>query len=284
VSRTPREDHASAAPRPELRPYVAHYGGSIRSGFARREHAATPSRHVTLIVSFGAPIEVIAMPEGRQAPGRFQSFAAGLHAAPARVRDDGTTHVLHAFLTPLGARTLFGVPAEALASRVVSLEDLLGPRARELEERLANARDWAGRFAAIDDVLARKLEPVEPAPQVAWAWRRLVAAQGGLAIDSLARELGWSRRHLAERFRREVGLTPKAAARVLRWERACALLARPGRRPTLAGVAADCGYADQSHLTREWVALSGLTPRAWLADELPFLQDYELDELLSYES
>src|SRR5262249_3970784 len=135
-----------------------------------------------------------------------------------------------------------------------------------------------------DDVLGRKLEPVEPAPQVAWAWRRLLAAQGTLPIESLARELGWSRRHLAERFRREIGLAPKVAARVLRWEHACAMLARPGRRSRLADVAADCGYADQSHLTREWVALSGLTPRAWLADELPFLQAYELDELASHES
>ena len=284
MSRTPREDHASAVPRPELRPWVAHYGGSSRSGFAPREHAATPSRNITLIVSFGPPIDITAMPEGLQAPGRFQSFAAGLHAAPARVRDEGTTRVLHAFLTPLGARTLLGVPAEALARRVVALSDLLGARARELEERLADALDWPSRFAVLDDVLARKLEPVAPAPEVAWAWRRLVDAKGTLAVDSLARELGWSRRHLAERFRCEVGLPPKVAARVLRWEHACALLARPGSRPTLAGVAADCGYADQSHMTREWVALSGKTPRAWLADELPFLQDYELDELLSYES
>jgi len=284
VSRSARQDHASAAPRAELRPFVRHYGGTSRSDFAPREHAATPSRHVTLIVSFGPPIDIAAMPHGLQRPGRFQSFAAGLHTAPARVRDDGTTRVLHAFLTPLGARTLLGVPAEALAQRVVALSDLLGPRARELEERLADAPDWPGRFAALDDVLARKLEPVEPPREVAWAWRRLLAAKGALAIDGLARELGWSRRHLTERFRREVGLAPKLAARVVRWEHACALLARPGRRPSLAAVAADCGYADQSHLTREWVALGGMSPRAWLAEELPFLQDYELDELLSYES
>jgi AraC-like DNA-binding protein len=284
VTRSAREDHASAAPRPELRPYVAHYGGSSRSGFAPREHAATPSRNLTLIVSFGSPIDICAMPHGRQAPGRFQSFVAGLHAAPARVRDPGETHVAHAFLTPLGARTLFGVPAEVLAGRVVALADLLGARARELEERLAEAPDWAGRFAALDGVLARKLEPVEPMREVAWAWRRLVAARGSISIDALARELGWSRRHLTECFRREIGLAPKVSARVLRWERACVRLARPGRRPALSELAADCGYADQSHLTREWVALSGLTPRAWLAEELPFLQDYELDELLSYES
>jgi AraC-like DNA-binding protein len=274
------EEHVEGRPAACLRPSVARYGGSRRAGFAPREHAATPSRHVTLIVSFAEPIDICAMPEGLQRPGRFQSFVAGLHAAPARVRDEGSGHLVHAFLTPLGVGSLFGVPANALASRVVALGDLLGARARELEDRLACARSWPERFAVLDQVLARVLAPAPPAPEILWAWRKLAAAHGRLAVGALAREIGWSRRHFGERFRAEVGLAPKAAARVLRFERAQSLFA--AREPGgIGAVAAACGYADQSHLTREWVALSGSTPRAWLADELPFLQDYELEALVS---
>ncbi|HLF10100.1 MAG TPA: hypothetical protein VJA26_02710, partial [Gammaproteobacteria bacterium] len=47
-------------------------------------------------------------------------------------------------------------------------------------------------------------------------------------------------------------------------------------RPSLAEVAFMCGYQDQAHMTREWNALAGSTPRAWIASELPFLQDYEV--------
>ena len=104
-----------------------------------------------------------------------------------------------------------------------------------------------------------------PAPEVAWSYRRLAAADGRLAVGALADEVGWSRRHLAARWRRDVGMGPKAVARVLRFERAMRLL-REGR--ALADVAYDCGFADQPHLNREFRALAGSTP-----GEVTYVQD-----------
>jgi transcriptional regulator GlxA family with amidase domain len=95
-----------------------------------------------------------------------------------------------------------------------------------------------------------------------------------MPIEQIAREIGWSRRHFSQRFRDEVGLTPKSAARVFRFERACGLI--KDQRPSLADVALACGYYDQAHMTREWNTLAGCSPSAWIASELPFLQDYEL--------
>jgi AraC-like DNA-binding protein len=121
----------------------------------------------------------------------------------------------------------------------------------------------------------RRLEdPPDPPSEVVRAWRRLIAAGGGVEIGELAADVGWSRRHLSEKFRAEVGLTPKVAARVLRFERARHLLAMP-TRPALAAVANACGYYDQAHFTREWTELAGCTPTRWIADELPSMQDDE---------
>ena len=69
-------------------------------------------------------------------------------------------------------------------------------------------------------------------------------------------------------------MTPKTLARILRFEHACALI-KGARRP-LIEVAAAAGYSDQPHMTREWQALAGCTPKTWIAEELPFVQDYEL--------
>ena len=92
-------------------------------------------------------------------------------------------------------------------------------------------------------------------------------------MAALAGEVGWSRRHLTERFSAEYGVGPKAMARVLRFERARWMLVQPDR-PSLATVAATCGYADQAHMTRDWRALAEATPGAWLRDEeLPFVVD-----------
>ena len=110
-----------------------------------------------------------------------------------------------------------------------------------------------------------------PAPEVAWAWRRLLAEGGRSAVSALAAEVRWSRRHFTDRFRSEVELAPKQAARVLRFERACdSLRSRP--RQELAELALACGYYDQPHLNNEWRAIAGCSPRAWIVEELPFLQ------------
>jgi AraC-like DNA-binding protein len=69
-------------------------------------------------------------------------------------------------------------------------------------------------------------------------------------------------------------VSPKTAARIFRFERACRLIKDEG--PSLAETAFLCGYHDQAHMTHEWQSLAGSTPKHWIAAELPFLQDYEL--------
>jgi transcriptional regulator GlxA family with amidase domain len=102
-----------------------------------------------------------------------------------------------------------------------------------------------------------------------------VASGGCVDIGHVAREVGWSRRHLGERFHREVGLAPKPTARLVRFDRAKSLLKRRAGAGTVADVAAATGYADQAHFTREFRALAGSTPTRWLAEELPSVQDAE---------
>lgn len=100
-------------------------------------------------------------------------------------------------------------------------------------------------------------------------------------MTALADDVGWSRRHLLTRFRRQVGLSPTATGRVLRFRHAARLLvpgAGPGRVPTadrIADLAAECGYADHSHLVREFRALAGCTPSAFVAgwEQFPDVQD-----------
>jgi AraC-like DNA-binding protein len=139
---------------------------------------------------------------------------------------------------------------------------------------LREAATWQARFAILDETFACAATSVDGARAVAWAWRRLAESHGTRPIEALARDIGWSRPHFTQRFRCELGVTPKTAARIFRFERACRVI--KDTRAPLAGVAAACGYHDQAHLTREWNAMAGCTPRTWIARELPFLQDYEL--------
>lgn len=259
------------APHPVLRPLITRYIGYRQHDVPLRLHRGLPSRHVTLIISLADPVRIVGMPNDH-ASACLGELIGGLHVAPALIAQDRYQCGLHLELNPLGVRALLGMPAAELSGSVVDLRELGRPELTWLRERLMLAVSWRHRFAILDEVFLHISEERTPPREVTWAWRRMVASGGLLPVRTLAGEVGWSRRHFAERFRREVGLTPKQAARVVRFERACAALRHtPGRG--LSELAADCGYYDHAHLTNEWRALAGCTPSRWIAEELPFLQD-----------
>jgi AraC-like DNA-binding protein len=262
---------------PALRPFVASAVGYRQEGLPPGLHRGLPSPHLTLVLTLDEPLVMAAHPDPRQAPGSYDALLGGLHTRPALISHAGRQAGVQLALTPLGCRALLGVPAAELASRDCPAGDVLGRDARELVERLRAAPDWAGRFAAVESVLARRARrDTAIAPEVAEAWRLTTAGGGRLRVADLAARVGWSARHLGARFRTETGLTPKEAARVVRFDRARrALAARVtrGGAPDLAALAVAAGFADQAHLTREWREFSGLAPTRWLAAEVAFVQD-----------
>jgi AraC-like DNA-binding protein len=269
-------------PHPALRALVGRYVGYRQRGVTLPVHRGLPSQHLTLIISLAEPVRLLDMPGSAQRPDRWQGFVGGLHAGPALIGQDTEQAGVHLELNPLGARTLLGMPAAELSGWVVDLAALGRPELAVLPERLRGAPDWASRFALVDAALLASVGRSRERPasgEIGWAWRRLVAAGGAVPVGELARDVGWSRRHFSERFAREVGLAPKQAARVVRFDRAMAILRRlgqperPGSPRGLAEVAYACGYFDQAHLSNEFRALAGCSPRTWLTEELPFLRD-----------
>ncbi|HEX2577280.1 MAG TPA: helix-turn-helix domain-containing protein [Aquihabitans sp.] len=256
-------------PSPALRPHVARYLGYVEDGHAPGLHRGLPSGSLTLAIGLDAPLDLAAMPNAARAPGRLDAAVGGLHRRPVLIRHPGRQVGVHLDVTPLGCRALFGLPAAAIADEVVGLDELLGPAGRELVDRLRAAPGWPARFRVLDDVLGRRAAGAGDAadPTVARAWRRLEVTGGRIGVAALAQEVGWSRRHLTARFQAEVGLTPKVAARVIRFERVRRALATADH-PALATLAAEAGYADQAHLTREFGAFAGCSPLEWLATDV----------------
>lgn len=243
------------------------YDERVALGVRRRE---VPTGRIVLILSFGGKVEIPEMSNSpTPSPGRIESFVAGLHSGYALV-DSADQAGIQLDLAPLAAYRLFGLPMRELANSVVELDALRGGAVVELVDRLATATTWTGRFAALDEQLLRWAdEGPQPDPAVAWAWGQMQRTAGRVEVGLLADEIGWSRRHFIARFREQVGLAPKETAQVLRFTRATGLLQQ--RRPgtTITDVAMACGYADHSHLTREFQRMAGCTPSAWLAAQLP---------------
>lgn len=212
-----------------------------------------------LIVEFGDPL-LVADVADKQSPRMWQSFGAGACLGPTSTLHSGVQHCLEVQLTPLGMYRMTGLSMNEISNRAVSLEDLFGREGRRLPERLAAEPDWAHRFDLLDSMLKRAAaDGPEPDPEVALAWRWLSDANGTASVGEIVTETGWSRARLANRFRSQVGLTPKAAARVLRFGRAMTLLAAPGHR-SLTSIALACGYFDQAHFNRDFRMFAGCSP------------------------
>jgi AraC-like DNA-binding protein len=258
---------------PALRPYLGDLIGYEYPGAPPELHRGLPSQYLTVVIALDEPI-------GIGWPGepvdKFQTVVSGLHPTAVQIGQSPNISGIQLSLTPAGSRTLLGLPSGELASVSLDADKLFGQSAQVLGDQLRAEPSWERRLAIVEDLLLGTwhdgLVP-EPRAELSWAWRRLCETAGGVGVQALATEIGWSRRHLTERFRTEYGLAPKVAGRVLRFEQA---VTRLKQRPTtrLADLAADLGYADQAHLTREWHSLAGCSPRVWMAEELPFVQDF----------
>ncbi|WP_240807459.1 helix-turn-helix domain-containing protein [Actinomadura geliboluensis] len=171
-------------------------------------------------------------------------------------------------LSPVVARAVLGASPAELAHVVVPLEDLWGRDAARIRQRLGDATSWLERFELAEALLARRGETGPPVdPQVAWAWDRIVVSHGRVRVEELTAEVGWSRKRMWSRFRSQIGLPPKGAAKLVRFDHAVHRLAAG---ESTARVAADSGYVDQSHLHRDVLEFTGTTPATvageqWLA-------------------
>ncbi|MFI7704260.1 helix-turn-helix domain-containing protein [Nonomuraea sp. NPDC049480] len=166
----------------------------------------------------------------------------------------------------LASPGFLGVPPAELNGAPLDLAEVWGSDAGRLRARLIEVRSWDDRFALVREALARRRRSsFRIDPEVADAWRRIRAGHGRVPIGDLPGRYGWSRTRFWNRFKSQIGVTPKRAAMIVRFDRA---LRRLGTTASVAEVAAEIGYADQSHLHREVLQFTGRTPGAIASDPL----------------
>ncbi|MFF0743032.1 helix-turn-helix transcriptional regulator [Streptomyces sp. NPDC004111] len=289
----PVAELVTAAPHPRLYPAVLGYRGFRLDLGAPRRRLELPVGAVTLLLGFEGPVTILrphGTPDrgdttdpggttgttgtgGTPDPGALTltSGVSGLSTGPVVGVHGGRLAGVEVQLAPWAAYTWFGIAQHELADRSAgpgALPRQAGRRVAELAARLARLPGWGERFRVLDATLGRWTEDGRPAAaRTVGAWQELVRGGGTLPVPRLAAHVGWSVRQLEKRFRDEIGLRPKAAARVLRLQRARRMLAagHPAAR-----TAAHCGFYDQAHLSGEFRALTGCTPGGF--EELRRLQ------------
>ncbi|GAA1961770.1 helix-turn-helix domain-containing protein [Catenulispora subtropica] len=248
--RTTRSPIGPALPRGIL----AYNEFDLRLGGTRRR-LELPINAVTVLFLFEGSVCIESVPGG---DARFTSLVRGSVDRAGIGRHDGRLSGVEILLEPWLAWRVFGIPMRELSEAPVALDALTGRRGLRVAEQLAEAADARRRMTILRRLLADRVrEGPQVAPQVLWAWQRLVASRGQIRIADLATASEWTARTLENRFAEQIGQTPKRAARILRLRDAAAQLIN-GLVPS--HVAASCGFADQAHLGREVKAMTGFTP------------------------
>ncbi|HET9933153.1 MAG TPA: helix-turn-helix domain-containing protein [Polyangiaceae bacterium] len=196
-------------------------------------------------------VDLVFDPELREA------YVAGPRDTPLEVEHARATDLLGATLSPGSAMALLSIEGRALSPDWTPLDAVLGELGRALAERVADAPSTLLRVSVIETFLLARLAPKDL--RLERALSVIDSSEGRVAVAELGRESGASPRNLSRLFHAWVGLSPKRFARIAR---AQAALRRLSEIETgdLGALAAELGFADQAHLTRELKAIAGAAP------------------------
>jgi AraC-like DNA-binding protein len=249
-------------PSPPLAGLVS-YLWSLSDAPGHGRERIVPSGTIELVINLHSDEFRIFEPAGRNGRRFRGAIVSGCYSSGFDVDTRVHACILGVHFTPGGAARLLGVPPGKIANSHVALEDLWGPSAAEIRERLCAAPSLQQQMDLLELALIARLPD---------RWRQRPAVSVGIAelekpgveIGHIAGMLGLSRRRFIEVFSEDVGMTPKRFFMVRRFQRS---LARALQLPSVAWaqLAVECGYFDQAHLCRDWVAFAGMSPGEFLA-------------------
>jgi len=195
---------------------------------------------------------------------RALPVVAGPHATYFEIDAAETVNVIGIHFRPGGIYPFVPMPSSELQNRVVGLDEVWGSFARDARDALFDAPTAEEKLQTLERMLlARVQRPLEQHRFVSFALREFFKSQTR-SVAEVTNQIGMSSRRFADRFRDEVGLTPKVFCRVRRFQDA---LQRIHLRTDVdwIDVALSCGYFDQSHFNHDFREFSGLTPTEYLA-------------------
>jgi AraC-like DNA-binding protein len=221
-----------------------------------------PMGVVELIINFGAPFRLYEHDQSRFST-QTQSWLVGLQTTYLLNEPQAETHLIGVRFKPGGTAPFFRFSAETLHNAVVPLDALWGRFADQLRQRLYEAGTPSARFALLERLLLARLDDLPPHNDI-MTYAVTQIQRGANSIQDLSDQIGVSHKHLITQFRRQVGITPKALARIYRFQRVLSHI-DPLRPVDWSALAHETLYYDQAHFNRDFAAFTGFTPTAYLA-------------------
>ncbi len=197
--------------------------------------------------------------------GRERSALSLVHGPASRFRryqSHTGFGIFGIYLYPFTLPMLLSLPTVELTNQVPGLESVIPGIGKTLEEQMILAQTNEERLKIITCFLEKRLTRCHQHDiGIFYAIRSIVEANGRIDVHQLANECSLSRRQFERKFKQYAGFSPKAYSQVIRFQ--AAVNEYDNRYKSLAQIALDCGYYDQSHFTHEFKKFSGYNPKAY---------------------
>lgn len=232
-----------------------------------RVHLGLPSPWLTLVLPIDAPLRSARVSSELASAPAQEILIGGLGVHPIYIAQHEKETGLLLRIHPLAARTLFGMPAAEFNSRLEGADLGLGG---DVVAKVRDMADWKARFHILGIALRQRIRVSDSRTDLAEAWQRLAQHRGRVSIAELANHVRCSPRQLSKIFDTELGLSPKQIARLMRFEsvvRTSTDCAVAGHPMSWAETAQTHGFADQSHLIRDFHEMAGASPADWARTE-----------------
>lgn len=198
------------------------------------------------------------------------SILTGITTRSQIIDTDEQAYVAGVAFCPGGSVAFSAMPACELTDVDAPLDAVWGPRAvARLRQRLLEASTLESMLDALEVALREALRPERRHPAVAFALDRFAAPHRMARVSDVTDAIALSPKRFIERFKAEVGVTPKRYCRLLRFQSAVARAHRMNGQ-AWADLAAACGYFDQAHFIHDFRDFSGMTPGAYEAGRTDF--------------
>lgn len=262
-------------PTPALRPYVRCFWRLLSDDACGQVERIVPDGCPEIVINRAEPF--VRYTESGASHAQADVLLVGPLDRPLELAPTGSVDLLGIRFEPGGLFALLEVPTHELTNEDTCLGQISSRLRQRLHEasRLANGEDTC---AVLEGVLLDELAPRRNRSGLVRAAVRQLES-GARSSAALAGALGVNRRALERLFRLEVGLSPKLMIRIRRVQAVLAGLDSGTRFHGWAAVAAGHGFADQSHLIREFRLLVGTPPQRYLAERTEFAAHFELTDL-----
>ena len=259
-------------PRKELCPYVRYYWTlKCEEPFSV---LTFPIGCPQIIFHRKSPLYI---PETGQSQSRFT--VSGQVNFPAHIQSDGNLEMIVAVFYPHTIGMFIDTPPSVFYNQEISGNDIENLHLNETGARIFDSRSGDDAIGILEQWLLSKINPTLNLRRIGSSLE-LLMHYPSVSVNALADDACLSRRQYERVFREQVGMNPKEYTRLVRFQKALWMMQRGSRN--YAGIAAGCGYADQSHFIREFRQFSGLTPRLLVEYQAPYSDLYTNPILVEY--